>query len=208
MGQISLAIPPSWLHAPSSPSPESQHPPPPPFLFIQSFQGRIPPILSLYQRETASKGIPQISVLYTLCPPHPISLRPAFLPVFAFSLFPSHWQVMCAFRDFITQGTSASPSQWQQTHSCIEHSVPLSVCLCMFPCSLTIHLISTHCSTFRSVIPTQGWIWAMTDYNPCSFVWQKQEVKQNRLNTPNDTLATMKTAWNMTNRYRLHLLLQ
>lgn len=57
-------------------------PPFPLLLFIQSFQGHIPPILTLYQRETASKGIPQIS---TLCAPpysflRPICCFPSFFP--------------------------------------------------------------------------------------------------------------------------------
>lgn len=59
----------SWPQASSSAFRLPVHNPntsthPSPFVF-QSFQGHIPPILTLYQGETASKSIPQISVLYT-----------------------------------------------------------------------------------------------------------------------------------------------
>lgn len=90
-------------------SPLSRNLTPPALLFIQSFQGHIPPILTLYQGETASKGIPQISVLYPPLLHLTQTCSAAFLPVVPSLLFPSHQQVMCTFRDLITGGTLASP---------------------------------------------------------------------------------------------------
>lgn len=100
------------------------------------------------------------------------------LPVFhILPLFPSHQRVMCALRCFITQGRSASPRSGC-THGTLHALAHRACAFNMFPCSFKTHLTVTRSSTFGSVGPMQGWIQAMTDYNPCSFVvWQKQEVK-------------------------------
>lgn len=166
MGKICPAFSLSWPQASSSAFRLPVHNPntsthPSPFVF-QSFQGHIPPILTLYQGETASKSIPQISVLYTS--PLTSSSNP-------FSMASSCHITMSSVPLGVSQTllhTFQSSSflvvhLWQCSHT------PLKF---FWPSLAPLH--SDH------LAPCRVCIRAITDYNPCSFVvWQKQEVKQN-----------------------------
>lgn len=166
------------LSAGSSLPPLPSVPPPLPFCLSSLFRVAFLPYSPFIRERQRVRDIPQMSVLYPPCPC--IFLRAtllAFLPVFhILPSFPSHQRVMCALRCFSTQGRSASPRPGCTYHCCTHGTCAFN----MFPCSFKIHLTVPRSSTFGSVGPMQGWIQAMTDCNPCSFVvWQKQEV-----NTP------------------------
>lgn len=153
-GQISPPIPLSWLHSPSSafshtplPLQDPNTPSSLPLLFIQSFQGHIPPILTLYQGERASKGIPQIFVLCPPCLPPYIFLRPILWLSFLFLSSPYSHHVR---RSCVPSGVSSLRRDQHHltleahpSHGCMDRTdlSTLSPCMClsMFPCSFIIH---------------------------------------------------------------------